>query len=75
MLRDAAAAAVGLAPETESLTAHRWRYARVRRAAASTACVTLAPGLFYASDGCIGDGVLAAVSSGVAAAEAILAAL
>ncbi len=62
---------LGIAPDAHYAAAHRWRYARMQ-ACLDAAQLTLAPGLHYASDGCLGDGVESAHCSGRAAALALL---
>lgn len=66
-----AAAWLGIAPEAHYRAAHRWRYAQVRKALGLAQC-TLATGLHYASDGCLGKGIAGAITSGQAAAQALL---
>ncbi len=73
LLQAEAAQLLGIPPDALYLAAHRWRYARVRTPL-GLAQLTLAPGLHYASDGCLGDGIESAMISGAAAAEALLAA-
>ena len=68
----AAAALLGIAPQAHYAVAHRWRFARVRQNI-ETPQVRLAPGVHYASDGCLGDGIEYAMTSGAAAAMALLA--
>lgn len=53
--------------------AHRWRYATVS-ASAGQPCLSGRDGLFYAGDACLGNTVVHALTSGVAVAEAVLAA-
>ena len=72
-LQTAAAAVLGIAPHAHFALAHRWRFARVHQSI-GTPQVMLAPGLHYASDGCLGDSVEEAMTSGAAAAVALLAA-
>lgn len=71
MLQQQAAAWLGIAPDAHHLAVHRWRYAQVQQALGAAQC-TLAPGLHYASDGCLGDGIRGAIASGEAAAHALL---
>lgn len=71
-LQTAAAALLGIAPQAHFAMAHRWRFARVRQSI-ETPQLMLAPGLHYASDGCLGDSVEYAMTSGAAAATALLA--
>ena len=70
-LQTEVAAWLGIAPEAHHLAAHRWRYAQVRTALGAAQC-TLATGLHYASDGCLGDGISGAIESGQAAARSLL---
>ncbi len=70
-LLTAAAECVGISAPAGFSSVHRWRYARVAQPLGS-AQLSLAPGLHYASDGCIGNGVAGAVDSGLAAAQALL---
>ncbi|MES2683866.1 MAG: FAD-dependent oxidoreductase [Pseudomonadota bacterium] len=72
-LQTAAAAVLGIAPQAHYAMAHRWRFARVHQSIGMPQ-LTLAPGLHYASDGCLGDSVEDAMTSGAAAAVALLAA-
>lgn len=51
--------------------AHRWRYARVMRAAGVPFLADETGTLFYAGDGCLGPRVECAFESGLAAAEAL----
>ena len=71
-LQAAAAELLGIDPQAHYAVAHRWRFARVRQSI-ETPQVSLAPGLHYASDGCLGDGVEYAMTSGASAATALLA--
>lgn len=71
-LSQAAAAQLGIPDRWQHRLAHRWRYARVRQAA-GVAYLPLAPGLLYASDGCLGGGGAEAADSGFAAAQALVA--
>jgi len=66
-----AAALLGIAPGTRYAVAHRWRYAEVRDSLQRPQ-LRLAPGLHYASDGCLGGTVEDAVTSGTMAANALL---
>lgn len=67
----AAGRASGLSLCPEQAQMHRWLYARCLRPL-GTAQTRLAPGLHYASDGCLGGGVEDALHSGIAGAEALL---
>lgn len=60
-------------PESLHASAHRWRYATVAKAAGQP-CLAGRDGLWYAGDGCLGNTVIDALASGIAAAEAVLAA-
>ncbi len=71
-LQTTAAQLLGIAPQAHFAMAHRWRFARVRQSLERPQ-LTLAPGLHYASDGCLGDRVEHAMTSGAAAATALLA--
>ena len=71
-LQTAAAALLGIEPGAHFSAAHRWRFARVSQSI-GVPQVMLAPGLHYASDGCLGDSVEDAMTSGAAAATALLA--
>lgn len=71
LLQTEAARIVGIEPEAHLAIAHRWRYARVRVCLGAPQ-LTLAPGLHYASDGCLGDGIESATLSGHAAAQALI---
>ena len=53
------------------LAAHRWRYATVS-ASAGLPCLRGNDGLWYAGDACLGNTVIDALTSGAAAAEALL---
>ncbi len=64
---DACASQLGCERTTRYAVVHRWLYARVEQAL-QLPQLTLAPGLHYASDGCLGDGLEAAAASGNAAA-------
>ena len=66
-LIEACASQLGCERSTHYAAVHRWLYARVEQAL-QLPQLTLAPGLHYASDGCLGDGLEAAAASGNAAA-------
>lgn len=66
-LIDACVSQLGCGRDTHYAAVHRWLYARVEQALALPQ-LTLAHGLHYASDGCLGDGLEAAAASGNAAA-------
>ena len=66
-LIEACASQLGCERRTQYAAVHRWLYARVEQAL-QLPQLTLAPGLHYASDGCLGDGLEAAAASGNAAA-------
>lgn len=66
-----AAALLGIVPGARCAVAHRWRYAEVHRSLQRPQ-LQLAPGLHYASDGCLGRTVEDAVTSGTTAANALL---
>ncbi|MES2885537.1 MAG: FAD-dependent oxidoreductase [Pseudomonadota bacterium] len=71
-LQTATAALLGISPQAHFTAAHRWRFARVRQSL-QLPQLQLAPGLHYASDGCLGDSVEYAMTSGAAATRALLA--
>ena len=68
-----AAEVLGLPADAQPIyaAAHRWRYAFVEQRI-GTAAFELAPGLYYASDACLGSAVAQAMSAGDAAAKLII---
>lgn len=68
-----AAEVLGLPADAQPIyaAAHRWRYAFVEQPI-GVAAFELAPGLYYASDACLGSAVAQAVSAGEAAAKLII---
>lgn len=71
ILHTQAAALLGMASGARYAVAHRWRYAEVRHGLQRPQ-LQLAPGLHYASDGCLGRTVEDAATSGTMAANALL---
>jgi len=49
--------------------AHRWRYSRVVSSLSTLCLADDAQGLYYAGDGCLGQGVAGAIQSGLAVGE------
>ncbi len=49
--------------------AHRWRYSRVVSSLSTLCLADDAQGLYYAGDGCLGQGVTGAIQSGLAVGE------
>lgn len=70
-LLEEAARQLGLDRHEGFSQVHRWHYAEVERPIGRDQ-LTLAPGLHYAGDACLGGGIAGAVQSGEAAATALL---
>lgn len=72
LLQALRSASNGSLPDPQFLAAHRWRYARTRRALGSPYASNAESTLFVGGDWCLGDSVDHAFRSGTAMAEAIV---